>query len=606
MAEKKTYKYEILGKVIETETELTTEDIDEIAAQISPIPIDTADLSGAEDFGYIQPTQEELISNRAYALGMQEGGRRLAEGLGQTRMAIREGVGMETPEAKQAYTDEINRRRAEALQQPIAKEGWFKVGEAVGETAPTLLVPGAAYARAATFPGKLLAAGTAGGLAEAVKPTQDADFFNRERALNTGLGVAMGAGGEAIMQGVPLVYQAGKRFYQGAPGTLKRLMGQEDIVPDIKEAAEEFRTFVSPSEASGRTEVAGFEATLQNVSEEANRAINNAVRDREMSLNSSIKEVIEGIQASPHIQRLEELAPTIANTVVKPQAVPKLFANTPYSEYGLKLFREFEKNPAFQRSIKEGKIEKNSIEYFDRFKRFLDRKQDAAFRGAKENPELGEVGDQIRNFKAGFLDNLEVASQGTYKEFRDLTQLGIVQADLAKATTKVPTAQIQVDGKTMEIFDPVAFYRSTLKDPEKFAKIRSNLSNNPDALKKVAKLKTLLAAIEGSPLQGSFGRVQDALPDSGRGGIYGKGVATAFTLIDFMNKKRADELVMLISDNKWPSALLDSVDPSALKKGSIEAYNAFTQALDRVGASMATQDNPQVDMTVEYPNEPAQ
>jgi hypothetical protein len=591
MAESEKFKVTILGKEVEFDTEPRPEDIDyvagEIIGQAAESPEDLAKMSEKYDIG-----QETLLNLLRFHVGSQEGLERFGEGVKQVGMGIGANVGLVDPADVQAYTDEITAERRAFEQSPVGQSFAGQTGVVAGEVAPSLAIPGALYAQGATLPARVGMSTFSGAGAEFLKPTESADVLNVERGLNTLVGGAAGGGSELVLQGVPRAVRGGYRLLTGAPNTLKRLVGKEDIMTEAKRAAEDIGTFLSPGEATGRKEVMAFETKVGNVSPETTNAISSALRGREQTLNNTVNEVVESISTGIHGRRLEALSVQMNDQVIKDGAVPKLFSGTRYDALGQELFNRFQKNPVFQQEIKAGNIKPNSIEYFDTFKRFLDEQQDKAFTKTTDETASKTLGGQIQKFKEDFIQQLENATSGTYKEYRNLKQLGAVQGDLQTTLNNMSLKPININGQTVELYDPVEFYRKTMKSKKDFDKLLSNLDNNPKARAKLIKVRTILAAIENSPLRGAFGKAEDIVMEPGGGGILGAEAAVTFSALDFMNKNRAEQLINMIADDKWDVGLLDSVKPSMLKNIGIGTYNALTKILDMTAAAASTENTP--------------
>lgn len=602
MAESEKFKVTILGKEVEFEAEPSPEDIDyvagEIIGQAAESPDDLAKMSEKYDIG-----QETLLNLLRFHVGSQEGLERFGEGVKQVGMGVGANVGLVDPADVQAYTDQITAERRAFEQSPVGQSFAGQAGVVAGEVAPSLAIPGAVYAQGATLPARVGMSTFSAGGAEFLKPTESADVLNVERGLNTLTGAGVGGGAELAMQGAPRLARAGYRLFTGAPNTLKRLVGKEDIMTEAKKAAEEVGTFLSPGEATGRKEVMAFETKVGSVSPETTNAISSALRGREQTLNNAVNEVVESISTGIHGRRLEALSLEMNDKVIKGGSVPKLFSGTRYDALGKEMFDRFQKNEIFQNEIKAGNIKPNSIEYFDTFKRFLDEQQDKAFTKTADETASKTLGGQIQKFKEDFVEKLETATGGTYKEYRNLKQLGAVQGDLQTTLNNMALKPVNINGKTVELFDPVEFYQKTMKSQKDFNKLLANLDNNAKAREKLIKVRTILAALENSPLRGAFGKADDIMLEPGGGGILGAEAAVTFSALDFMNKNRAEQLINLIADDRWDVGLLDSIKPSMLQKFGVGTYNALTKILDMTAAAASTNNAPEADITIQYPNQ---
>lgn len=586
------FEYNINGRIIETDIELSEQEIDEIAASISPVPQDTADLSGAADFGFVPPTQSELEGTIAYRRGAQEGFTRLGEGLQQIGYGIGENLGIVSPEERDQLNRQIEKERIEYLAQPLSETGWAKAGEIVGETAPLVLVPGGVKGGLVR---RSLTAGGAGGVSAGVLPTASGELLDSERAQNVLIGTAGGAGTTAVLQTVPRVVKAGVDFVKPPRGRVRQIVGQEDIDTAVQNIADEYGIQLTPGEASGLQEVLTVEEGLRTMTPEASRQLGKFIRGRMGKLDVQVNDLLEEIITDEPIvaEKILQGYKNLAATRLKPQTVESLF-NTKVIDktsgkelnvgpLGRRYYEKMKRDSGWSTQLEN--VPPNSALEFDMFKRYLDEQQSKLFKAGKT-----QAAKNVEAFKQEMVGGLDELVPD-YASTRVLAGLSITRKALQKELDSIPTKQkaISATGETIQVTDPVAFFQRTMKKDSDFDDLKRKMASSPKAVAKLEKLRTILAAIEKSPLQRQIAGVGEEVPTPAGGGAFGGATGAAvFSGLDFFQKKRSEQMIEYITNENWNADILETVDPTALRKGSAEAYNQLVNILSRVSATTMT------------------
>lgn len=586
------FEYNINGKIIETDIELSEQEIDEIASSISSIPQDTADLSGAADFGFVPPTQSELEGTIAYRRGVQEGFTRLGEGLQQIGYGIGEKLGIVSPEEREQVNRQIEKERIEYLAQPLSETGWAKIGEIVGETAPLVLIPGGVQGGVVM---RIATAGLAGGATAGVLPTSSGDLLDAERAQNVLIGTAGGAGTTAVLQTVPRVVKAGADFLKTPRGRVRQIVGQEDIDTGVQQIADEYGIQLTPGEASGLQEVLVSEEGLRTMTTEASRQLGKFIRGRMGKIDAKVNELLGSIITDEPIvaETILQGYKTLAATRLKPTTVDNLFSiktidkttgkEVNLGPLGRRYFEKMKRDSGWATQLET--VPKNSALEFDMFKRYLDEQQSKLTTAGRK-----QAARNIDSFKKEMVAGLDQLIPD-YAATRSLASLAITRKSLQKELDSIPTKQkaISATGETIEVTDPISFFQRTMKKDSDFADLKRSLASSPKAVEKLENLRTLLSAIEKSPLQRQIAGLGDEVPSPAGGGAFGGAAGAAvFSGLDFFQKKRSEQMIEYITNENWNADLLKTVDPSALRKGSVEAYNQLVNILSRVSATTMT------------------
>lgn len=606
------FEYEINGQVITTETELSEDDINEIAASIQPIPVDTADLSGAEDFGFIPPTQEELEGTIAFRRGAQEGFTRLGEGIQQIGYGIGEKIGMVSPQEREALNRQIAKERVQYLAQPLSQTGWGKTGELYGEAVPAVVVPGGV---AGGLVRKTLTSGLAGGTTAGVLPTASGDLMDAERAANIALGTTLGAGTTGVLHVVPRAVKAAGDFLKPAKGKVQQIVGREDIDTGVQNIADEYGIQLTPGEASGLQEVLAAEEGLRTMTPEAATQLGRFIRGRMGKIDMRVNELLEDIISNEPVvaERIVQGYNNLSRTKLKDNVVDGLFdlrVADPKTGREINLgpmadqyFNKMKRTQGWATQL-EGVPDKSALQ-FDMFKRFLDEEQDKLFKAGKT-----QASRNIQLYKDKMVEQLDYLVPD-YANTRSLAGLSITRSNLQKELDQIPTKQkaIGATGETIEVTDPIEFFKKTMKKDSDFETLKRKLSASPNAVEKLTKLRTLLSAIEKSPMQRMVSATGETLPETGGGGsLGGQAGAATYSALNFFQRKRSEEMINYITNDNWGADLLDSVDPTMLEKGGVAAYEQLSRILSRT-AALATVPEPQTpelqgiqpDITVTYP-----
>jgi len=592
------FEYEINGRIVETETELTEQEIDEIAASIRPVPVDTTDYSQAEDFGFVPPTQEELEGTLAFRRGSQEGFTRVGEGIKQVAYGIGEKLGLVTPQEREELNRQIAKDRAAYLADPLSESGWAKTGELVGEVVPTMIIPGGVVGGLTR---RIGTSALGGATAAGILPTASGELLDAERAQNITIGAVGGAGTTALLQALPRVVRAGSDFFASPEKKVQKIVGREDLDSQLQNIADDYGIQLTPGEASGLQEVLAVEGGLRTLTDEAATQLGRFVRGRMGKLDAQTNDFMKAIIKDEPVvaERIAQGYRELERVKLKPKALDSLFnakitdANTGrvvnVGQIGRSQLEKFRRSADWKLQLET--IPKNSVAEFDMFKKFLDEQQDKLFNAGKKNASRN-----IKQFKDVMLKGIDEEGNKvlgldqlvpSYEGTRKLSQLSIVKQSLNKSLDEIPTKQLAIgkSGQTLDVTDPITFYQRNFKKESDFNELKRKLSSSPQAIEKLTKLREVMKAVERSPLQRMIAGTGEEIPQPAGGGAFGGAAGAAvFSGLDLFTKKRSEQMIKYITNEKWDANLLDSVDPTALQKGSAQAYDQLVKALSRVSA----------------------
>jgi hypothetical protein len=430
-------------------------------------------------------------------------------------------------------------------------------------------------------------------------PTESGALLDSERAANILAGAAVGGAGSAVLQGVPAAVQAGRNILGGGKTQVRRMVGTEDLDPKITSVANEYGIKLTPAEASGLQEVAKFEESLSTASVEASRELGKSIRGRMGKIDAMTNDLMEAIvRDEPAVAvKLKEGYGRLSQIKLKPEAKKQLFnleVTNPQTGATINLGKQVGE-PYYKKMLKDSawagefnSYPKDSLMQLDVFKRYLQEQEKKMFDAGK-----GKLSKNITDFRQSMVAGMDDLSP-SYAPTRQLAQLSIARKFLQTERDKLKVTQraLTEGGDTIDVIDPVEFYKKTFKSEKDFNELSRKLSASPEAVKKLSQLRTILGAIENSPINRQMTGALEQSPQPAGGGVGGVGAAATLSFLDFYQRKRSSDMINYITNNDWSSDLLESVEPSALQKGSVEAYNQLSKLLSRVGATTQVDQEP--------------
>ena len=298
------------------------------------------------------------------------------------------------------FNKEVAERREFFSSTPVGQTTAAKVGEFVGEAAPTLIVPGAVKGRLAK---KAIAGAITGGTVGGSQFVEE----GQSRGQNATIGATFGATVPAVIK--PVQFAAGKAkdfllpiIGKQTTGLIKKLGGDELLKSTAKrvEAAKRLGLdFITPAEATGDSLLAKRQGNI-GTSDTGFKLLNNAGRRRVQNEHEIITRFLEDL--SPSGSNANKAVQTRARKILKVDKYLLSRAARPFYKEAYKqeipdnamkqllsdpvIAREYEKvlaSPVFQKEL--GDAAANSIKTLDIVKRSLDDVVEVAKRQGNNN-----------------------------------------------------------------------------------------------------------------------------------------------------------------------------------------------------------------------------
>ena len=522
--------------------------------------------------------QDFAGAGEKFLIGMGAGFARFGEGITQLALGLGEKVGVVDEGSTAEYTERVKKTREFFSNTGVGQSTAGKVGSVVGETAPSMLIPGGV---AGKFSKRLLTSALSNSAAETLRFTEDPSLFSGERFRNAAGGALVGGAGTAALASIP----AAGRFIKstadeltagGAQRKIKGVVGLEDIRGEATDAAEGIGVWLTPGEASGRADLKAFERGLSvDTVDDFSKTIAARISDR----SNKIKETLDDV-----IQQIGRHSPEDATKIAKGYAdlsnlriSSKFYQNLEQQPFIKGLWNKMQNTPEYAAEL--SKIPPNSAARLDTFKNFLWERSKKMKKAQKS-----KAAKVVDDFRVNLVNQLDTMVP-SYSEARGLAQLNIAQRKMNKGLAKTKGRVRSLDGGSD--VDVMQFYRNTFKSDQDFADLMEALSSVPAAQKKLTQVRTVLNAIEGSGINNIFTKSKDAVKTKGTAGLGVQG-AVGLSGLEFLQGRHNKALVDYITNPNYTADLLESVKPTKLRKLSGETYRVLTKVLTRIGSANAT------------------
>lgn len=298
------------------------------------------------------------------------------------------------------FNQEVAERREFFNNTPVGQTTASKVGEFVGEAAPTLLVPGAVK-------GTLIKKGIAGAATGGAVGGSQFVEEDQSRAGNAAVGATIGAAIPAAIKPVQIAAGKAKEFLLPilggkTTGLIKKLGGDELLQSTAKRIESAKRLgidFITPAEATGDSLLAKRQGNI-GTSDTGFKLLNNAGRRRVQNEKEIITQFLEDL--SPSGSNANKAVQSRARKILKVDKYLLSRAARPFYKKAYQqeipedsmqrllsdpvIAREYEKvlaSPVFQREL--GDTATNSIKTLDIVKRSLDDVVEVAKRQGNSN-----------------------------------------------------------------------------------------------------------------------------------------------------------------------------------------------------------------------------
>lgn len=558
------FKYRVEGKVVQSDTALSEKDIEEIAHSMR-----TSEFQKPADL---------------FSRGLDEGLDSTILGVKQFAASLSNALGLEDDKNALELTDQINKNRAKYQMTPAADSLYGKVGKVAGETLPFMAVP----ASSAGMLGNVAIMGGKSALIEATRPTTESDFFNKERGINAAVGGTVGAAVEAVTEVGRLGYSLFRGALRTPKGEIKTKVGKEDINREVVDIADKFGIRVTPFEATQRPELAQFENQL--VPDDSDvRELSNAFLKDSRTLARKNEEFITSVfENSPEQAAVITRGFSSLKNTKDKGAIQDYIQKDPFLSHHFKAFKSNKEEAA--RLSREG-ISEDSLAYLNEFRQNIrDKagssqyvtKQGALETSSKAGRKLTQASNEIRDVISTM--SPEFAQANTLVRYQKNRQL--LEATLDSS----PTRTVNLNGTEQEIVDPSVLYNKHFASEKQFQDMKRSLDGNEEAIKKLTEVRTILRALKDSPLRNNIFKGRDINIAPEGGGVLGAGAAVTLSMLSVLDRKKQANLIKYITNDNWQSGLLDSVDPTMLKKAGYAALQKLDQALVFSSAKVATQE----------------
>jgi hypothetical protein len=423
---------------------------------------------------------------------------------------------------------------------------------------------------------------------------------DRENRLdNTLAGGALGGGLSLGIGLIPGVYQAGKyALTKGAPVT-ENLANQEAVrfgtqginpndsniankmqaVDDL--AAQGYRTFLSPGEASGLPVLKAREGNPFLLTEGSQQKIQEQILNREKSFRRLIDDTVNKIvpEGNQILQGKKDFAYQEAHKGVIPmREAYELLKDEVIANANNKAL----KNPALRKQLKN--VELNSIEYLDTLKRDLnDEYSKLAEKGyKKKGPVLSGIKDSIDKIIEK-LDSYSPINPETkmpyYAEARKLAERQIAKRSITDLTDKIKPLPGNSEITANQFYDHLLASRG------QFNKFVGNLEKIEDpttreiAMSNAKKLRTLLNSISDTNLNRNLSKslVSSTRLPTGLREIAGQKIRA------FFGQKKAEAFADILPSREWYDEL-QKISKLTSEKAKVKRFTDFIEAQDIANA----------------------
>ena len=339
------YKYEIEGKEVVSDTELSVADIDEIGHSIRIAPV--------------------AGKARMFSEGLEHGAEQTVLGVRQFASSMASALGLQDDKEALTITDTINRNRTKYGMTAAAESLYGKTGEVIGETLPYMAVP---IGTAGGVVGNIAQAGIKSGVIESMKPTASAEFASPERVTNTLTGAITGGGVQGVFEVGGIGVNMVKSAIKTPKGELRRVVGKEDLNKEVVSIADEYGIKLTPFEATRRPELAGIESDLNPDSEDL-RTISDAFLGDAVTLSRVNDDFIESIfEESEEIGAIITRGYSSLKTTKDRGEIKKYITEDPYLN---RHYEEFLKDKEEMALLDKAGVSNDSLAFINAFRKHI-------------------------------------------------------------------------------------------------------------------------------------------------------------------------------------------------------------------------------------------
>ncbi len=558
------YKYEIEGKEVVSDTELSVADIDEIGHSIRIAPV--------------------AGKARMFSEGLEHGAEQTVLGVRQFASSMASALGLQDDKEALTITDTINRNRTKYGMTAAAESLYGKTGEVIGETLPYMAVP---IGTAGGVVGNIAQAGIKSGVIESMKPTASAEFASPERVTNTLTGAITGGGVQGVFEVGGIGVNMVKSAIKTPKGELRRVVGKEDLNKEVVSIADEYGIKLTPFEATRRPELAGIESDLNPDSEDL-RTISDAFLGDAVTLSRVNDDFIESIfEESEEIGAIITRGYSSLKTTKDRGEIKKYITEDPYLN---RHYEEFLKDKEEMALLDKAGVSNDSLAFINAFRKHI---RDKAGQGRYVKVERGlqtstEAGRRLTQASNEIRDTLSTLVP-EFAQANKLVRYRKTKDSLMNTLNDAPSTIFNVKGEEIEFVDPSVLFKSHFGTNKQFENLKRALEGNPDAIAKLEKIRAINKALSTSPLRSKVLKAKESGFEPEGGGIFGVPAAVGFSFLGAVSRKNQAAMLKYITNDNWQADIFDTVDPSMLRKGSYAALQQLQKAITLVSAAGATQ-----------------
>jgi len=571
------FKYNILGKVVESETALSDEDIDDIAHSIR--------------------LKEQVAPNNASFVGdgFNEGLKEAALGVRQFAASLSAGLGLEDNKAALELTDKINKNRAKYNMTGAAESLYGKSGKVIGETLPFMATPFGAR----SILGSVAEATGKSALMEATRPTTSPDFLNEERTTNAAVGGITGGTVDLATSAIGVGFDLFKGALRTPKGEIKLRVGKEDINKEVSDIAEDYGIKITPFEATQRPELAQLEREL--VPETADvRELTNTFLGDARKLSEKNQEFIEAIF---------ENSPEQAAIITRGFSALKHVKDKGRIQQGIEAdtflnhhFKVFQKDKEVQSRMVKEEIGKDSLAYFNEFRQYIrDKAGSSAYMTRQGVLETATKGGRKLTQASKELRDVLTELVPEFAQANKLVRFKKTRETLEATLDSAPSRVMNLNGVEQDVINPQVLYNKHFANNKQFKDMQRMLGGNEEALKKLTQVRGILRALNESPLRRSMFKSKEVAIAPEGGGAFGAAAAAALSINSVLSRKKQANLLKYITNENWQSNILETIDPTLLKRAGHATLQQLDKALTLMSANVATQEKTPV-----QPQQPTQ
>ena len=525
------------------------------------------------------PVREEGTVS-SFFTGVQEGFKNIGQEAEKIGTGFLEKNFYVDPGTTQALSDKINAEREEFRNSPVGSSTAGKVGQFTGEILPTIVIPGGIVGGVTR---RMVTGAAAGGIGGIAAPTDSPEFWNEQRVVNTVVNTTLGTSGPLAISGVKYTGNKLGEITKGfRPSTVLKDVSGSVTRSDTKgaiQSATNLNTFLTPAEATGFGELVVRESSLR-LDDPALQSLGVAVRGREATLKQSINDLLEEI--APNTPERATLISEGYEALARTKMTPKLLENIANDKTLGPYYTTFLKAKGYKESIAD--VPENSLSRLDHFNEFLNEKTKTFYKAGKNR--AGKVVNDKRKELQNFVDQ----AVPEYAVARRVAQLDIIKKNIIKEMSKIKGSGV-LDDAGRPVPDAIQFYQKFLKSGETYENLIINLSDNPNALQKISDLRTVLSAIESSPLKKLFKPAPGAVEGLRTVGQAEAGLALTESL-RIGKGAYSKAMLELITDPAWDSKILENAAELAAKQKKsatrVRVVEEFAKVINRVIAKDST------------------